>query len=243
MVTSKCNAPLGESNLKLIVNAKEKNRTFQTEDFIVCQFKAKKRGKTTEEFIASVTCRLHRSETCARWKEGKSKIHLLFASSRLNFMPQTHTIRLRSKSIQNDFALLFLWMPSIGYLLCVFTTHTKRRRWWWRNLTFFVLLKAVLFSVFSKSIKMLEPISFFSAVFLLCILIILHFIFIVLVSCQQVTNHHRNALKCWFRLCKWNTHNCNVQSLWLSSSITKELTIVKNYRLAMQPDSTRKIQI
>lgn len=202
MVTSKCNAPLGESNLKLIVNAKEKNRTFQTEDFIVCQFKARKRGKTTEEFIVSVTCRLHRSETCAHWKEGKSKIHLL-ASSRLNFMPQTHTIRLRSKSIQNDFALLFS-------LLTQSDDDDDKEIW-----CFFVLLKAVLFSVFSKSIKMLEPISFFSAVFLLCILIILHFIFIVLVSCQQVTNHHRNALKCWFRLCKWNTRNCNVKSLWL----------------------------
>lgn len=209
--------------------------------------KREKRGKTTEEFIVSVTCRLHRSETCARWKEGKSKIHLLFVSSLLNFMPQTHTIRLRSKSSQNDFALLFLWMPSIGYLLCVFTTHTKQRRWWWRNLTFFCFVEGrFVFCI----LKINQDVG--ADLILFCRFSALYFNhfafhfhrFGFMSASYQSSSQCIEMLVSFVQMKYTQLQRTKPSTLSQSVSITKELTIVKNYRLAMQPEnSTRKIQI
>lgn len=163
--------------------------------FILHLYRLPIQNRKQQKNIVSVTCRLQR-KTCLF----KRQMGNIVVSSRLNFMHQTYTIWLRSKS--KWFCIVSSLNRTIQAVDRVFV-FTKQ--WWWRN---WFCWRPFYFSR-SKSIKMIN-----NAVCFVLTSFCISFSFQIHANKLQI-----NPLKCWFCLCSFN-----VQSLWLS---TKELTIVK----------------
>lgn len=101
---------------------------------------------------------------------------------------QTYKIQFRSESSQNDFALLFFWIEAGVFIVCVFTQSNDDDEE--MSDVFFVEGRFVFCNLkINQDGADQRSRSLFFTVFLRYFLIILHFIFIISISCQQVTNH------------------------------------------------------
>lgn len=158
---------------------------FQFSFLTFANSKQNKRGKTTEEYCFCHLQNTSKWNVCPLKRRQMEITYCLYRADWISCLRHTRFDwdQSRAKMISHCF---FFWieeyMPSMG-----FTQSSDDDEKIWCS-----VLKVVLFAVFSKSIKTLcwWCGSHFFAVFLLCILIISHFIFMVSITCQQVTNHH-----------------------------------------------------